>query len=64
MGVKGADKKRKDDMRERVGVKECFKKKLTRSKLKLAGHVEGMGNEKLANRADVQKVEGKGGEED
>ena len=33
------------------------------STLKLAGHVERMGDETWANTADAQKAEGKGGEE-
>ena len=40
-----------------VGVKESSKKKLVRDTR--AGHVDKMGNEKLAERADAQKVEGK-----
>ena len=35
-----------------------------RSRLKWAGYVERMGDEKLAKRSDAQKVEGKGGEEE
>ena len=41
----------------KIGVKESVKKILARSTL--AGHVERMGDEKLAKRADAQKVEGK-----
>ena len=40
-----------------VGMKERSKKKLARSTW--AGHVEQMGDEKLAKRADAQKVDGK-----
>ena len=40
-----------------VGVKESSKKQLVRSTW--AGHVEEMGDEKLAKRADTQKVEEK-----
>jgi len=47
-----------------VGEKRTFKKKLMRSSLKWAYHVERMGDEKLANRAGAQKVDGKGGEEE
>ena len=36
------------------------RKKLARSKLKWAGHIERMGDEKLAKRSDTQKMEGKG----
>ena len=45
-------------------MKDSFKKKLLRSRLKWAGHVERMGDDKLAKRTDFQKVEGKGGEVD
>ena len=45
-------------MRMEVGVKENSKKKLVRSTW--AGHMEKkLGDEKLAKRADAQKVEGK-----
>ena len=46
-----------DKMRVKIGVKESVKKKLMKSTW--AGHVERMGDEKLAKRADVQKVEGR-----
>ena len=52
-----------DKQKVEVGVKEGCKKKLMRSRLKWAGHVERMGDEKLAERADAQWRE-KGGEED
>ena len=49
-----------------IGVKRAdnrsFKKKLARSRLTWAGNVETMGDEKLAMRTEVQKVEGKAGE--
>ena len=35
-----------------------------RSRLNWAGHMERIGDENLAKRAEVQKVEGNGGEED
>ena len=44
-------------MRVEVGMKERSKKKLARSTW--ADHVVKMGDEKLAKRADAQKVEGK-----
>ena len=49
VGVKREDKRRKDELRVEVGVKESFKNKLMRNRLKWAGHVERMGDEKLAN---------------
>ena len=41
---------------------ENVKKKLARSSLTRAGHAERMGEEKLAKRADAQKVKRKRGE--
>ena len=51
-------------MRVEVELKDSVKKTLARSKLTRAGHVERMGDGKLAKRVDAQKVDGKGGEED
>ena len=52
-----------DELGEEVGVKGSFKKKLVRnlvrSRLKWGGFVERIGEEKLAQRSDAQKVEGK-----
>ena len=62
VGVKRADKRRRDKLRLEVGVKERFKKKSVRSSLIWASHVERMGDEKLAKRADAQAVKGKGDE--
>ena len=59
MGVKRADKRRLDELRVEVGVKERFKKTLVRRRLKLARHGERMGDGKLTKRADAEKVEGK-----
>ena len=64
MGVKRADKRRVDELRVEVGVKDSFKKKLVRSRLTRAGHVERRGDEKLTKRTDAQKMDGEGGEED
>ena len=48
-----------DELRVEVGMKETYKKKMMRSRLKWAGHMERMGDAKLTKRADAQKVEGK-----
>ena len=50
MGVKRADKRRMDELRLEVGVKESIKKELVTSRLKWAGHVERMGDEKPGKR--------------
>ena len=42
-----------------AGVKERFKKNLVRSRPIWAGHLKRMGDGKLANRADAQKMEEK-----
>ena len=39
-------------------MKESVNKKFARSRLTWAGHVERMGDEKVAQRADAQKMEG------
>ena len=49
---------RMDELRMEVGVKESSKKKLARSRLIWAEHVERMGDEKLAKRPDALKLEG------
>ena len=41
-GVKRINKRRMEELREEVGVKECFTRKLVRSRLRWAGHVERM----------------------
>ena len=50
-----------DELRVEVGVKENVKTKLVRNRLTWAGLVERIRDEKLTKRANVQKVEGKGG---
>ena len=44
-----------------IGVKESVKNKSVRSRLKRVGRVERMGDEKLAETSDVQRVDGKRG---
>ena len=63
-GVKRADKRRMDELRMEVGLKESLKKKLVWSRLKWGGHVERMGDEKLAKEQMPRKQRSKGGEED
>ena len=46
---------------EEVGVRESLTRKLARSQLKWAGHVERMEGEQLAKRADALRVEGRRG---
>ena len=53
-----------DELRVEGGVKESFKEKLVRSRLKWARHAERTGEKKLGKRTDAQKMEGKLCEED
>ena len=53
VGAEGVVNRRLDELRVEVGVKDSFKKKLVRNGLRWAGHVDRMGDEKLATRADV-----------
>ena len=41
-GVKRICMRRKEELREEVGVKESLPRKMVKSRLKWAGHVEGM----------------------
>ncbi len=58
MGVKRADKRIMDGMTMEVGVKESFRNKLVTNRLTWAGHVESIGDEKLA---ESRCLEGGGG---
>ena len=56
-GVKRIYKRRMEELREEVGVKESFTSKLVRSQLRWAGHVERMEGVRLTKRADALGVE-------
>ena len=62
--MKRADKRRKDELGVDIAVKEIANKKLVKSRLKWASHVERMGNGKLTKRAEAQKMEENGSKED
>ena len=49
--MKRADKRRLDELRVEIGVKECSTKKLLRSRLKCAGHMDRMGNTKIGKES-------------
>ena len=53
MGVKKVDKRIMDELTVEVGMKESFMKTLMSSRLTWDGHVERMGDEKLAKGADA-----------
>ena len=64
--MKREDQNRMGELRVEVGVKERFKKKLVRSRLKWVGHAERMIDEKLAKSAESgrkRKWREKGGDE-
>ena len=50
--LKRTDNRRMDELKVEVGVTETFKKKLVRSRLKWAGHVERIRDEQLTKRAE------------
>ena len=51
------EKRRAKELREEVGVKESFRRKLVKRRLKWAGHVERMVGESLTKRVDSLRVE-------
>ena len=58
-GVKRIDKRRMEELKEEVGVREGLTTKLVRSRLKWAGHVERMERVRLTNRAEANGMEGR-----
>ena len=48
-----------EELRKEVGVRESFTRKLVRSQIKWAGHVERMEGKRLTKRVDVLRVEGR-----
>ena len=48
-----------EELREEVGERESLMRKLVRSRLKWAGHVESMEGERLTKRADALSVDGR-----
>ena len=58
-GVKIIDKRRMEELRVEVGVKESLTRKLVWSRLRWAGHVERMEGVRLTKRADALGVEGR-----
>ena len=61
-GVKRIDKRRMEELREEVGVRESHEE--ADEEPKWAGHVERMKGVRLTKRADVLRVEGLEGEEE
>ena len=50
MGVKRVNKRRMEELREEVGVKESFGRNMVRSRLEWAGHMGRMEGERLTKR--------------
>ena len=58
-GVKKVNKGRMQELTEEVGVKESLRKKLVRSWIKWAEHMDRMEGEGLTKRADMLRVKGR-----
>ena len=50
-GVKRVDRRRMDELREEVGIQQCLMGRLGKSRLKWAGHVERMKEDRLPRMA-------------
>ena len=58
-GVKRVNRRRMDEMREEVGIQKCLMGRLVKSRLKWAGHVERMKEDRLPMMAYVHQERGK-----
>ena len=59
-GVKRVDRRRRmDELREEVGIQKCLMGRLVKSRLKWAGHVERMKEDRLPRMAHVHQERGK-----
>ena len=58
-GVKRVDRRRMDELREEVGIQKCLMGRLVKSRLKWAGHVERMKEDRLPRMACVHQERGK-----
>ena len=54
-GVKRVDRRRMDELREEVGIHKCLMGRLVKNRLKLAGHVERMKEDRLPRMAYVHQ---------
>ena len=57
--VKIMDRMRMDEQREEVGIKKCLMGRLVKSRMKWAGHVERMNEDRLPRMAYVHQERGK-----
>lgn len=58
-GVKRVDRRRMDELREEVGIQKCLMGRLVKSRMKWAGHVERMKEDRLPRMAYVHQERGK-----
>ena len=58
-GVKRVDRRRMDELIEEVGIQECLMGRLVKSRLKWAGHVERVKEDRLPRMAYVHQKRGK-----
>ena len=57
-GVKRVERRRMKDLREEVGTKACIVGKIVKSRMKWAGHMVRMKDDKLPKRSETKKPEG------
>ena len=57
-GVKRVDRRRMDELREEVGIQKCLMGRLVKSRMKWAGHVERMKEDRLPRMAYVHQERG------
>ena len=56
-GVRRVERRRMKDLREEAGTKACTVGKIVKSRMKWAGHMVRMKDDKLPNRAETEKQE-------
>ena len=54
-GVRRVEKRRMKDLREEIGTKACIVGKIVKSRIKWAGHVFRMNDDKLPKTAEIKK---------
>ena len=57
-GVRRVERRRMNDMRVEVGTKACIVGKIVKSRMKWAGHMVPMNDDKLPKRAETKSQEG------
>ena len=55
-GVRSVERRRINDLREEFGTKPCVVGKIVKSRMKWAGHMVRMKDDKLPKRAETKKV--------